>query len=213
MNQLRRVTCGDLTSAAEGAAVELKGWVNTTRDHGGLVFFDLRDRFGVTQVVVDPKVRPEAGTVASSLRSEDVVAVRGSVRRRPAGTENRKLATGEIEVAADTIEVLNRSKTPPFPIHDEGDVEESLRLRYRYLDLRRPNLQRNIALRHRAVKAVRDYLDGRGFLEIETPMLIKQTPLARRRLLRVAAIAATLQAAAHGGRLSPLLPDRALLPR
>jgi aspartyl-tRNA synthetase len=176
MNQLRRVTCGDLSSADEGAAVELKGWVNTTRDHGGLIFFDLRDRFGITQVVVDPRAAPAAAEIASSLRSEDVVAVRGAVRRRPAGTQNRKLATGEIEIAAATVDALNRSKTPPFPIHDDGEVEESLRLRYRYLDLRRPNLQRNIALRHRAVKAVRDYLDNRGFFEIETPMLIKQTP-------------------------------------
>lgn len=183
MNQLRRVTCGDLTSADDKAEVDLRGWVNTSRDHGGLIFFDLRDRFGVTQVVVDPKAVPAAGEIAASLRSEDVIAVRGSVRRRPAGTENRKLATGEIEVAAEAIEVLNRSKTPPFPIHDEGDVEESLRLRYRYLDLRRPNLQRNIALRHRAVKAVRDYLDSRGFFEIETPMLIKQTPEGARDFL------------------------------
>ena len=183
MNQLRRATCGELTSTDEGSDVELKGWVNTTRDHGGLIFIDVRDRFGLTQVVVDPRSAPAAAEVASSLRSEDVIAARGSVRRRPAGTENRKLATGEIEIAVESIDVLNRSKTPPFPIHDDSDVEEALRLRYRYLDLRRPHLQRSIALRHRAVKAVRDYLDSRGFLEIETPMLIKQTPEGARDFL------------------------------
>jgi len=183
VNQLRRATCGELTSTDEGSDVELKGWVNTTRDHGGLIFIDVRDRFGLTQVVVDPRSAPAAAEVASSLRSEDVIAARGSVRRRPAGTENRKLATGEIEIAVESIDVLNRSKTPPFPIHDDSDVEEALRLRYRYLDLRRPHLQRSIALRHRAVKAVRDYLDSRGFLEIETPMLIKQTPEGARDFL------------------------------
>ncbi|MBV8163167.1 MAG: aspartate--tRNA ligase [Candidatus Eremiobacteraeota bacterium] len=183
MNQLRRATCGELTSADEGSAALLKGWVNTTRDHGGLIFIDLRDRFGLTQVVVDPRSAPAAAEVAASLRSEDVIAAHGLVRRRPAGTENRKLATGEIEIAAESIDVLNRSKTPPFPIHDDSDVDEGLRLRYRYLDLRRPHLQRSIALRHRAVKAVRDYLDSRGFLEIETPMLIKQTPEGARDFL------------------------------
>ncbi|HEV2038016.1 MAG TPA: aspartate--tRNA ligase [Candidatus Eremiobacteraceae bacterium] len=173
---LRRVTCGELNGNNEGATVELKGWVNSTRDHGGLIFIDLRDRFGITQLVFDPRVSREATELASTLRSEDVVAARGTVRRRPSGTENAKLATGEIEIAAQSLDVLNRSKTPPFPIHTDGEVDESLRLRYRYLDLRRPQLQRNIELRHRAVKAVRDYLDNQGFYEIETPMLIKQTP-------------------------------------
>jgi len=172
----RRVTCGELTGKDEGAGVEIRGWVNSTRDHGGLIFIDLRDRFGITQVVFDPRNAREATELASTLRSEDVVAASGLVRRRPAGTENAKIATGEIEIAAQTLEILNRSKTPPFPIHTDGEVDESLRLRYRYLDLRRPHLQRNIELRHRAVKAVRDYLDANGFLEIETPMLIKQTP-------------------------------------
>ena len=168
----RRANCGELTAAAQGERVELSGWVNSSRDHGGLIFVDLRDRFGITQLVLDPKVIP----VASSLRSEDVVTAQGLVRTRPLGTENAKLVTGEIEVAVASVTVLNRSKTPPFPIHSDVDVDESLRLRYRYLDLRRPHLQRNIALRHRAIKAVRDYLDAQGFLEIETPMLIKQTP-------------------------------------
>jgi len=173
---MRRVTCGELKRADEDTTVELKGWVNSTRDHGGLIFIDLRDRFGITQVVFDPRTSKASTELASSLRSEDVVAVRGAVRRRPAGTENAKLATGDIEIAAQSVAVLNRSKTPPFPIASDVDVDESLRLRYRYLDLRRPQLQRAIELRHRAVKAVRDYLDALGFYEIETPMLIKQTP-------------------------------------
>ena len=176
MSQVRRASCGELTATDEGAVVELKGWVHSTRDHGGLIFIDLRDRFGITQVVFDPRTAAEATKLASTLRSEDVVAAIGLVRRRPAGTENAKLATGAIEIAAEKLDILNRSKTPPFPIHTDGEVDESLRLRYRYLDLRRPHLQRNIELRHRAVKAVRDYLDANGFFEIETPMLIKQTP-------------------------------------
>ncbi|HXW51553.1 MAG TPA: aspartate--tRNA ligase [Candidatus Acidoferrales bacterium] len=168
----RRVTCGELRAAQSQDPVELAGWVNSSRDHGGLIFIDLRDRFGITQLVLDPRALPEA----SSLRPEDVIRVRGLVRPRPPGTENEKLETGAIEVAVESLAVLNRSKTPPFPIHAEGDVDESLRLRFRYLDLRRPQLQRNISLRHRAIKAVRDYLDAQGFFEIETPMLIKQTP-------------------------------------
>jgi len=172
VSQPRRVTCGELRAQASGDRVELSGWVNSSRDHGGLIFIDLRDRFGLTQLVIDPRAIGEA----ASLRAEDVIRATGLVRRRPAGTENEKLETGEVEVAVDALTVLNRSKTPPFPIHTDGEVDESLRLRFRYLDLRRPHLQRNIALRHRAVKAVRDYLDAQGFFEIETPMLIKQTP-------------------------------------
>lgn len=176
MTSFVRTTCGELRLTDEGKSVDIRGWVNSTRDHGGLIFVDLRDRFGVTQTVFDPSRSPAAADVASKLRSEDVVAVRGTVRRRPAGTENRQLPTGEIEIAGSEADVLNRSLTPPFPIHSDGDVDETLRLKYRYLDLRRPHMQRNIALRHRALKSVRDYLDSRGFLEIETPMLIKQTP-------------------------------------
>lgn len=174
--QTRRVNCGELTAAAQGSSVQLQGWVNSSRDHGGLIFVDVRDRFGITQVVFDPRSAEEAAHLAASLRSEDVVAVSGTVRKRPAGTENAKISTGEIEVAALELQILNRSQTPPFPIHSEGEIDESLRLRFRYLDLRRPHMQRNIALRHRGVKAVRDYFDAHGFLEIETPTLIKQTP-------------------------------------
>lgn len=176
MSARRRVTCGDLTGANAGEVVELQGWVNTSRDHGGLIFVDLRDRFGITQCVFDPRADQAASQEAASLRSEDVVAITGAVRRRPAGTENAKLATGEIEVGATAVTVLNRSLTPPFPVHNDEHVDESLRLKYRYIDLRRPHMQHNIALRHRAIKAARDYLDAQGFLEIETPLLIKQTP-------------------------------------
>ena len=178
-----RATCGELTAKEIGTHADVRGWVNSTRDHGGLIFVDLRDRFGITQTVFDPSDAPDAAAAAAKLRSEDVVAIRGAVRRRPAGTENKQLSTGDIEIAGSEVEILNRSLTPPFPVHGDDDVDEALRLRYRYLDLRRPRMQRNIALRHRALKAVRDYLDGRGFLEIETPMLIKQTPEGARDFL------------------------------
>ncbi|HEV3152503.1 MAG TPA: aspartate--tRNA ligase [Candidatus Baltobacteraceae bacterium] len=167
-------SCGALRGADVGTAAELNGWVNRRRDHGGLIFIDLRDRDGITQVVFDPQ--QPAFKDAEHLRHEDVIRVRGSVRRRPQGTENSKLATGEIEVGADELEVHNRSLVPPFPVNTDDDVDENLRLEYRYLDLRRPRLQRNIAIRHAIVKALRDFFDERGFLEIETPMLIKSTP-------------------------------------
>jgi aspartyl-tRNA synthetase len=176
-------TCGELNAAHDGRTAIVQGWVNSARDHGDLVFIDVRDRFGVTQTVFDPSVSAEAAALAKTLRSEDVIRVEGRVRRRPAGTENHKIATGEIELAATHVHILNRSLTPPFPIHGDGDVDETLRMKYRYLDLRRPHMQRNIALRHRALKTVRDYLDERGFLEIETPMLIKQTPEGARDFL------------------------------
>ncbi len=183
MTNLLRTTCGELNESHAGADAELRGWVNSARDHGGLIFIDLRDRFGVTQTVFDPREAADAANVAASLRSEDVVAVRGTVRRRPKGTENSKLTTGGIEIAGREIEVLNRSLTPPFPVHSEAEIDESLRLKYRYVDLRRSHMQRNIALRHKAIKALRDYLDEQGFLEIETPMLIKQTPEGARDFL------------------------------
>ena len=154
----------------------LAGWVNRRRDHGGLIFLDIRDRYGITQVICDPERSPEAHRVASELRSEYVVQVAGTVVPRLPGTENPNLATGAIEVAASHIELLNPSRTTPFPISDTISVDESLRLKYRYLDLRRPRMRDNIILRHRVVKAIRDYLDERGFLEIETPMLTKSTP-------------------------------------
>ncbi|HEX4012577.1 MAG TPA: aspartate--tRNA ligase [Candidatus Cybelea sp.] len=169
-----RVSCGALRAANAGDSVELNGWVNRRRDHGGLIFVDLRDHEGVTQVVFDP-AHPSFSQ-AEHLRHEDVLNVRGSVRRRPAGTENPRLGTGDVEVAIDALEIVNRSAVPPFQINIDEDVDENLRLEYRYLDLRRPRLQANIRLRHRIVKAVRDFFDERGFVEIETPMLIKSTP-------------------------------------
>jgi aspartyl-tRNA synthetase len=170
-----RVSCGALSASDVGNTVELDGWVHRRRDHGGLIFIDVRDRSGITQVTFDPS-QGETFALAETLRSEDVVGVRGTVRRRPAGTENVKLATGEVEVPAGSLEILNRSETPPFVIAAEEEPAEEVRLRYRYLDLRRPRMQRNLTVRHKIVKAIRDYFDEHGFLEIETPNLIKSTP-------------------------------------
>ncbi len=172
----RTHTCGELNASTIGQQVTLAGWVNRRRDHGGLVFLDIRDRYGITQVIADPEHSPEAHRLASELRSEYVVQVSGKVVPRLAGTENPNLSTGAIEIAAAEIVILNPSRTTPFPISDGIQVDESLRLKYRYLDLRRPTMRDNIVLRHRVVKAMRDYLDERGFLEIETPILMKSTP-------------------------------------
>ena len=170
-----RVSCGALTASDVGKSVELNGWVHRRRDHGGLIFIDVRDRDGITQVTFDPS-NAETFAPAETLRSEDVVRVQGAVRRRPAGTENPKLATGEVEVPAEALEILNRSETPPFVIAAEEEPAEEVRLRYRYLDLRRPRMQRNLTMRHKIVKAIRDYFDEHEFLEVETPNLIKSTP-------------------------------------
>ncbi len=167
-------SCGALRADDVGSTAELSGWVNRRRAHGGLIFIDVRDRDGITQIVFDPQ--HASFSEAEKLRNEDVIRVRGQVRHRPAGTENAKLATGDIEVGVEHLEVLNRSLVPPFQVNSDEDVDENLRLEYRYLDLRRPRLQRNIAIRHKIVKALRDFFDDRGFLEIETPMLIKSTP-------------------------------------
>ncbi len=172
----RTHTCGELTKANVGQQVRLAGWINRRRDHGGLIFLDIRDRYGLTQVICDPERSPEAHRVASELRSEYVVQVHGTVVKRLAGTENSHLSTGDVEIAAEQILILNPAHTTPFPISDAISVDESLRLKYRYLDLRRPKMRDNIVLRHRIVKFMRDYLDERGFLEIETPMLMKSTP-------------------------------------
>jgi aspartyl-tRNA synthetase len=172
---MRNVSCGALRAADAGADVTLNGWVHRRRDHGGLIFIDMRDRDGLTQVVFDPELA-ETFALAESLRSEDVVRVSGTVRARPDGTENPKLATGEVEVPATALEVLSRSLTPPFSIPGDGDVDENLRMKYRYLDLRRNRMQRNLTIRHKIVKSMRDYFDAADFLEIETPVLIKSTP-------------------------------------
>jgi aspartyl-tRNA synthetase len=169
-------TCGELRLEDEGREVVLKGWVHRRRDHGGLVFLDVRDRYGITQVVANPDISPGAHAAAERVRSEFVIEVRGPVRARPEGTRNEHLATGDVEVEAAAIVVENEALTPPFEIADSGDVDESLRLEYRYLDLRRERLQRNLTLRHKIVKTIRDYLDARDFVEIETPIMIKSTP-------------------------------------
>ena len=173
---LKSVGCGELRTVDTGKDVTLAGWVHRRRDHGGLIFIDLRDSSGIVQVVLNPRESPEAHETGTQFRNEWVVQVKGQVGTRPAGTENPDLPTGEIEVNARAVQVLNPSLTPPFYVNEDTEVEESLRLKHRYLDLRRQRLQRNIALRHRVVKYIRDYLDEEGFLEIETPVLIKSTP-------------------------------------
>ncbi|MBF6589134.1 MAG: aspartate--tRNA ligase [Ktedonobacterales bacterium] len=176
---MRTTTCGDLTAADVGQRVALTGWVGHRRDYGKLVFIDLRDRYGLTQVVVDPERSPEsaaAHAVATEARLEYVLRVEGVVAKRLPGKENPHLKTGEIEVEAQHIEVLNAAKTTPFPIADHVTADESLRLKYRYLDLRRESIRGNVVLRHRAVKFIRDFLDERGFIEVETPILTKSTP-------------------------------------
>ncbi|MBF8262237.1 MAG: aspartate--tRNA ligase [candidate division NC10 bacterium] len=172
----RENSCGELRAGNAGRRVVLAGWLHRRRDHGGVTFIDLRDWTGLVQVVANPETAPEAHRALSEARPEWVLQVIGEVRRRPAGMENAALPTGEIEVSATQVTVLNAARTPPFPINEETEVEEGLRLKYRYLDLRRPRLQRNLQLRHRMVKFIRDYLDERGFWEVETPILFKTTP-------------------------------------
>ena len=173
---MKDFSCGELRPEHVGKRVSLAGWVHRRRDHGGIIFIDLRDREGITQIVFDPKNSKQAHDIASKVRSEYVLRVWGEVSRRPPGTENPKLPTGEIEVIADKAEILNTSKTPPFPITGELNVDESVRLKYRYLDLRRERMKENIILRHRVIMFIRDFLDKKGFIEIETPILIKSTP-------------------------------------
>jgi aspartyl-tRNA synthetase len=172
----KTTTCGELTAADVGRSVILMGWVNRRRDHGDLIFVDLRDRWGITQVVFDPEDSVAAWQHAREVRNEYVLAVTGDVARRLPGKENPHLATGAIELRARALEILNPAETPPFVINEEVPVEEALRLRYRYLDLRRPRMTRNILLRHRVIKFMRDWLDARDFIEIETPILFKSTP-------------------------------------
>ncbi len=175
-NLQRTHHCNALGSADIGREVILMGWVLRRRDHGGVIFIDLRDREGLTQIVFNPEVNGEVHAKAHQLRSEWVLAVRGRVEARPADMANPKLATGEIEVLVDELRILNASETPPFPLDEEIEVSDNLRLQYRYLDLRRPEMTANLIMRHKAVKIVRDYLDGHQFLDIETPMLTKSTP-------------------------------------
>jgi aspartyl-tRNA synthetase len=173
---LRTHTCGELRLAQVGQVVTLAGWVNRRRDHGGLVFVNLRDREGITQVVVDPDAAPDVFRTVHDVGLEWVVAVDGVVRPRPEGQANPNMPTGEIEVLAQSLTVLNPARTTPFEISREIEVDEALRLRYRYLDLRHERLQRNLLLRHRVTAFVRQFLNERGFIEVETPVLIKSTP-------------------------------------
>ena len=175
-NLKRNHYCGTLAKADNEKEVVLCGWVAKRRDHGGLIFIDLRDRSGIVQVVVDPDHAGEDFAKAEAIRSEYVIKVHGVVRLRSEETINPNLATGEVEVVAKVLEVLNSAKTPPFYIQDGIDVDENLRLKYRYLDLRRPEMQRNLMLRHKVTKLMRDYMDNHDFCEIETPMLTKSTP-------------------------------------
>jgi aspartyl-tRNA synthetase len=168
--------CGEISGEDIGRRLTLSGWVFRRRDHGGLVFVDLRDRSGIMQVVFSPDVSADVHKDAHSLRSEYVISVAGEVRKRPEGTENPDLPTGMAEMYVEKLEVLNSSDVLPFPMEEAQEASESIRLKYRYLDMRRPEIQNNLKVRHRAVKAMRDYLDGQGFLEIETPMLTKSTP-------------------------------------
>jgi len=169
-------TCGELRASHIGQTVTLAGWVNTRRDHGGLIFLDLRDRWGITQVVANPEIAPAAHEAAAKTRNEFVLRAEGVVRPRLPGKENPKLATGEIELEVRALEILNPAKTLPFLIHEDEVTDEQVRLKYRYLDLRRERMQRNLMLRHKVVKFMRDYLDAQGFIEVETPILFKTTP-------------------------------------
>ena len=177
--------CAQLTPADLGASVTLSGWVDSVRDHGGIVFIDLRDRKGITQVKFDPQDNAELGVQAGHLKPESVISIAGKVVPRPEGTVNSTLPTGGIEIAANALEVLNVSDTPPFPLDDIGGdkVNEDLRLTYRYLDLRRPKMRKNLQVRHRAAKSIRDYFDSQEFIEVETPALFKSTPEGAREYL------------------------------
>ncbi|MFH1830402.1 MAG: aspartate--tRNA ligase [Pseudomonadota bacterium] len=173
----RTHNCGELTAGDLGKKIRLHGWVGSRRDLGGLIFLGLRDRFGTTQVVINPeKVSKDMVAAAEAIRYEYVLEVEGTIEKRPEGQENKRMPTGEIEVAVQSLTVLNPAKTPPFLVEDDTDASEDIRLKYRYLDLRRPKLQRILALRHKTAQIIRRYLSENGFLEIETPMLTKSTP-------------------------------------
>jgi len=180
---LKEKGCAEIKETDIGKEITLAGWVYRRRDHGGLIFIDLRDRSGIVQVVFSPEVSQRAHELAHELRSEFVITVRGEIRKRPAGTENPNIPTGYLELAASEVRVLSKSEPLPFQIDEAREAAESLRLKYRFLDLRRPELQQNIILRHRVSKTIRDYLDREGFLEIETPMLTKSTPEGARDFL------------------------------
>ncbi|MGA9224971.1 MAG: aspartate--tRNA ligase, partial [Mesobacillus sp.] len=172
----RTYYCGEVTEQAIGEKVTLKGWVQKRRDLGGLIFIDLRDRTGIVQIVFNPDVSPEALALAEKVRTEYVLDVKGTVIARGEGTINENLKTGKIEVQAEDLTIINEAKTTPFIIADKTDVSEDVRLKYRYLDLRRPVMFETFKMRHQVTKAIRDFLDGEGFLDVETPILTKSTP-------------------------------------
>ncbi|MCM3054451.1 aspartate--tRNA ligase [Caldibacillus thermoamylovorans] len=172
----RTYYCGEISEKNEGETVVLKGWVQKRRDLGGLIFIDLRDRTGIVQVVFNPDVSKEALAIADGVRSEYVLDVEGKVVLREKGTENPKLKTGKIEIHCEKVSVLNESKTPPFMIDNNAEITEEMRLKYRYLDLRRPVMYETLKLRHKTVRAIRDFLDSEAFIEVETPILTKSTP-------------------------------------
>jgi aspartyl-tRNA synthetase len=169
-------SCGELRKSNSGEIVTLAGWVHRRRDHGGIIFIDLRDVNGITQVVFNPDISKDAHNIAEELRNEYVIKVSGTVNPRPQGTENKNLPTGEIEIIATDLKILNRAKTPPFYINEEVEVDENLLLQYRYLQLRRLKLKENMILRHKIISFMRNFLDSKGFIEIETPILFKSTP-------------------------------------
>ena len=179
----RTHTCGELRESNIGENVVLNGWVDRRRDLGGVIFIEVRDRHGITQVVFEPTFNEQAHTLAKDLRSEFVIAIEGVVRKRPADTDNADLATGHIDVMVNNLIILNEAETPPFAIKDEIDTHEDLRLKYRYLDLRRPKLQKSLILRHKMAQITRQYFDENGFVEVETPVLMKSTPEGARDFL------------------------------
>ena len=177
LNKFERTDhCGQLDTINIGDRVTLMGWVQRRRDHGGVVFIDLRDRSGIVQVVFNPDLDDEAFAEAEKLRSEFVIAVKGLVRKRPEGNINPDIATGEVEIEGEELEIFEQSETPPLMVKDDIDASEELRLKYRYLDLRRPRMKNIMKLRHKVMKKTRDFLDDNDFWEIETPILTKSTP-------------------------------------
>ena len=220
---MRTHYCGFVTEALTGETVSLCGWVNRRRDHGGVIFIDLRDREGYVQVVCDPD-RADTFAVAEDIRNEFCVRITGLVRARPEGTVNDHIASGKIEVLCHELEVLNASVTPPFML-DDDNLSETTRLTHRVLDLRRPAMQRNLMLRYRVAMQIRKFLDSNGFVDIETPMLTKSTPEGARDYLvpsRVnaghffaltTAVTAVVQAVVDGGGIRPLLSNHQVLSR
>lgn len=176
MQNYRTHNCGQLSAKDKDQTVCLTGWVNRRRDHGGVIFIDLRDRYGITQLVFNPEHNAQAHSIADALRHEDVIAVQGKVFLRLEGMVNKNMATGTIEIYADELNILSKAKTPPFPINEDSEVSESVRLKYRYLDMRREGLQKHLILRHKLNHALRNFLNEEDFLEIETPILTKATP-------------------------------------